>query len=89
MPLRGAVSRPDTGVVTTDPNPNPNPDPNLNPSPRPNPNPNPNPNPIPNQVELCSYRRNLALQSPRYTNAQLAAEIERVTLPQVGRYREI
>ena len=24
-----------------------------------------------------------------YTNAQLAAEIERVTLPQVGRYREI
>ena len=34
-------------------------------------------------VELCSYRRNLALQTPRYTNAQLAAEIEKVTLPQV------
>ena len=34
-------------------------------------------------VELCSYRRNLALQTPRYTNAQFAAKIEKATLPQV------
>ena len=34
-------------------------------------------------VDLCSYRRNLALQTPRYTNAQFAAKIEKATLPQV------
>jgi len=34
-------------------------------------------------VEQAAYRRNLALETPRYTNEQLAAGLEKATLPQV------
>ena len=36
---------------------------------------------------LCSYRRNLALQSPRYSNAALLSEAETVTIEQVKAFQ--